>query len=181
MKVLIESVRDKNPHARIAISAILPRLKDEHNPQIEINRRKANSKIRKMGKKQGAYFLESWKAVEVKKEEETTDKLTSPSTAAQARDIGHTSETVDKNNDTTEKKLSKKGFPQEEKNEPEIDRTCFGDDLLHLSDKGINAMYEFLKGNVANLISKKSLWTNKAGKKTGKKDPSKGSKDSKPI
>jgi lysophospholipase L1-like esterase len=156
MKGLIESVRNKNPSARIAISGILPRLKDEHNPIVEENRRKANSKMRKMGKSQGVYFLESWKAVEVKEEEESDHPHSSNTTLPLTDLTDSTGEVI---------KLSKKGYPKEEKREPEVDRNCYADDLLHLNDKGIDAMHEFLKGNVANLISHKTLWTKTKGKK----------------
>jgi lysophospholipase L1-like esterase len=160
MEELTDLIREINPSAKIAISGMLPRPIDDPSPWVEANRRKTNISLRKSARKRGMYFVESWRAVLHKKIPIEPTPQGAPSGAPSTSSTAYPPTLVDDPSKVTSqpaqpkpgKKYRRKQMP---KGEMPVDITCYGDDLLHLSNKGIIALGKTLQGNVITLMDPK--------------------------
>jgi lysophospholipase L1-like esterase len=151
---LTNLIAQMNPSAKIAVSGILPRPIDDKSPWVESNRRKSNLSIRKNSKAQGIHFIESWRAVLVKKVKEKPKPSTSTS------NIPHQSCSSSKEPELQAPSTStptaatprKKKNPPQPQGEQPVNIKCFADDWLHLNNKGIIALGEAFKGNIISLM-----------------------------
>jgi hypothetical protein len=160
-ETLTDLIAQKNPTAKIAVSAILPRPIDNPSPWVESNRRKSNIAIRKNSKSRGIYFIESWRAVMVKENKPKPSTSTSISSPIQPvlmmptnMDTSSTSSEPDLATPSTSTLIGTKPKknPKQPQGEKPVDINCFADDWLHLNNKGIIALGEVFKGNIITLM-----------------------------